>query len=317
MAHITKSYNFTNPALYDGTALEAALSAFLALVNGKIDATNMDRGSTAVFDWLNTRLKNLSDPVDLQDAVTLNYITNVITALHTHSNKAILDAILDAGSGSIITAAERAKLAAILDTGDGNIPSAAERARFLTQDQSDAMNAANSPSTSNPIATIFDIPGATPGITTWLGQSVLGNTSSRTSYPAGTNWFRVKIKRSVFVGGGIPLEYNDDAVIFVKNNSDPFVAPRYQGWCKQINREAIYLSGNYLLKGSTTWYGGAVQLDYPEADMSSDAEPGVFYAEIVTNGSIPNIKFFIKPSTNEIWGNNTTDCAAEFFAISS
>jgi hypothetical protein len=150
---ITQNYNLLLKELIVAAELQFDLNQLFTVINS-IDKDNLARPGS-VFDWGNTKLNNVNDPLgeigdstDLQVAVTKNWLKDKLFAAgkffdpangnwHLHTNKATIDLITSAG--------------------DGAIPSAAERARFLSQAERDAMTAANAPSGSNAIATMADI----------------------------------------------------------------------------------------------------------------------------------------------------------------
>lgn len=155
---ITQKYNLLLKELIVAAELQFDLNQLFTVINS-IDKDNLVRPGS-VFDWGNTKLNNVNDPLgeigdstDLQVAVTKNWLKAKLFAAgkffdpangnwHLHTNKATIDLITSAG--------------------DGAIPSAAERARFLTQNEKDALTAASSPTGSNPVATIADISAVNP-----------------------------------------------------------------------------------------------------------------------------------------------------------
>ena len=97
-------------------------------------------------------------------------------ARHTHANKAVIDAISAAGSGSIITAGERALLP--------------------TSNQKDAMDNASAPTAGNPFATIADVPGA--GVKTYVNEvgdynALLGHYRTRSIAGTGSHHFNFSV----------------------------------------------------------------------------------------------------------------------------
>ena len=127
------------------------------------------------------------DTDDIAEGVANEYYTDAkvsansdvaanTTARHSHANKAVIDAITAAGSGSVITAGERALLP--------------------TSNQKDAMDNASAPTAGNPFATIADVPGA--GVQTYVNEvgdynAVLGTYRTRSVGATGGNEFNFTV----------------------------------------------------------------------------------------------------------------------------
>jgi len=153
MPQIQQINPLVNKEVISAAQLQKDLNQLFTTVN-RLDKDNL-YAPGGVFDFGGIFLDGVSeiqtdlgDPGDENKAVNKSYLEGQIDNVfpsgdgdwHKHSNKSVLDAITDAGSGSIITIGERSRL-----------PS---------QDQKDALDNANSPNAANPIATMADVPGA-------------------------------------------------------------------------------------------------------------------------------------------------------------
>jgi len=148
MARIKQQYPIVG-GIIKAEELQFDINQLFTTIN-TLDKDNLQRPG-GEFDWGTTKLINVVDPTgtiddsnDLQVAVTKNYLKSVLNTKfdssgnwHKHDNKSVLDSINSAGSGDIITSDERNRL-----------PSS---------DEKDAMSNANSPSSSNPFATMNDV----------------------------------------------------------------------------------------------------------------------------------------------------------------
>jgi len=163
MPQITQSDIITG-GLIDAAALQRVINALYAVIN-QLDKDNLDRSSNK-FLWGNVKLDELLDPdgtltdsTDLQVAVTKNFIkTKIFDAggaldpavgdWHKHSNKAALDAIIQAFVDAMVAANGPSSSQPFVTKGGGD----------LGQNDLDAITGAASPSGTNVFATIADLP---------------------------------------------------------------------------------------------------------------------------------------------------------------
>jgi microcystin-dependent protein len=118
--------------------------------------------------------------VEVDTAIT--QIAASLAGIHKFENESILDAILSAGSGAIISAEERTKLNSITSIGSGQIITVAERNKLdsligLTQEQIDSID---SISGIFPVGTVMGFPTSNPptGFFHCNGQAVNRSTYS-------------------------------------------------------------------------------------------------------------------------------------------
>lgn len=78
-----------------------------------ISSTNVQDAIEEVFSELTTTILNFPHTHTVADIIDLATYINNLPQLHTHANKTVLDQIVNAGSGSIISSTERNKLASI------------------------------------------------------------------------------------------------------------------------------------------------------------------------------------------------------------
>lgn len=153
MGQIQQINPLQNKETIDAGSLQADLNQLFTTIN-RLDKDNLyapggvfDFGSL-FLDGLKKIQINLGDSGSENRAVSKEYLEEQLDLnfdpddgeWHKHDNKAILDDISSAGSGEIITAGERSRIA--------------------SEDQKDAMDNANSPSSSNAFATMADVSGA-------------------------------------------------------------------------------------------------------------------------------------------------------------
>jgi len=254
---ITQNYNLLLKELIVAAEIQFDLNQLFTVINA-IDKDNLSRPGS-VFDWGNTKLNNVNDPLgeigdstDLQVAVTKNWLKDKLFAAgklfdpatgnwHLHTNKAILDAITDAG--------------------DGAIPSAAERARFLTQQERDALTNANAPTGSNPLVTMLDI-GALPSALvaeTWFSDSYNGsvaNGATLNTTTLGTSGFGLlKARLEAALVGGSVSHYGAIEFNLIKNSAGEL-------WFELLKCQGKKNAGATI----------ETEYPFPSLDMSSSAE---------------------------------------------